>query len=195
MDQFDGLLGGHFKLRHPGRSAFFEEAFEGFVDTATKFAFGERASHMRSARGATVGEGEDVIDGKRDAELVDPTNHLANAVLADLLKFGELAEQHWIGSIEKVAKEMDFVPIHLSSQFAGRNKFDASGVAGNGGASATFDGVVIGQRDGFEAVAAGLRGQFFGSVGPVRKIGMEMEVSEHELLHDASRAEQLSFDL
>jgi len=127
--------------------------------------------------------------------LVNAANHFANAILADLLKFLQFAQQTWIGGIEKVAEEMDFVAIHFGGQFARRNKFDSRSLTCNCGPGATFDRIMIGQGNRFEAAAAGLPGQFFGRVGPVGEIRMEMEISEHKLLHDASRAEQLSFNL
>src|SRR6267378_2141763 len=102
MNQIDSLLCRHLEFGDPGRFAFLQETFEGLVDTAAEFAFSQRARDMRSAGRTTVGEGEDVIDGKRNAKLVDAANHFANAILPNLLKFRQLTQQNWVRCVEKV---------------------------------------------------------------------------------------------
>ena len=48
-----------------------------------------------------------------------------------------------------------------------------------GGAGAAFDRVVIGQRDGVEAKARGMAGEFLGGVGAVGKVRVQVQVSRH----------------
>ncbi len=65
----------------------------------------------------------------------------------------------------------------VRSQLGPRNKLHLICCAGRRHALATFDRIVIGQRNRSQAVGARTRGQFLRRKRAIRKSGVEMEVS------------------
>src|ERR1041384_415441 len=72
---------------------------------------------------------------------------------------------------------MQFVPLVLTGELGCGDELDNQLLAGGLASRTTFHRVVVGQRDGAEATPMRMASQLLRSVRPVRKIGVEMEVS------------------
>jgi hypothetical protein len=161
VNQINGGDGGHFEFWHPGGTIFFEEPLEGFIEAGTKPGLKQSPSDVRPARRLAVGQLEHRINAQRHAQAVQASDNLADAVLADLLKFPDFGQQPRMENINEVGEDVEFVLAMFGSQLAAGDKLDAGRIAGDGGSGTAFDGVVVRQGQSGEAAGLSATDQFF----------------------------------
>jgi hypothetical protein len=162
VDQVDALERQHFEFGDPGGAILFQEPIEGFVDAAAETAADQGTAHMRSSGGATVGECEDVLCPERNAQPVEALHHFADPALSNLLEPGCFAKESWMIRLEVVSEQVNLRAVDLGGEFGAGDELDTQLAAGEVCAGTTFDRIVISKRDGVEAEAGGVGGQFLG---------------------------------
>jgi len=94
--------------------------------------------------------------------------------LAHRLKFCDFLEQLAITRIEKVTENVNFVLILLRREFGAGDEFNIDGLSSRGRPLATFQGIVIRQRNGRQPMLRGIRHQFLRRIRAVGKVCVQM---------------------
>src|SRR5262249_16645183 len=115
---------------------------------------------------------------KRDIDLVQPLNHLANAILTHNLELADLLQKARMLHVDAVAEDVNLVALLFGGQFRACDKFDAGVRASAGGRLATFHSVMISQGYNGQMLAHRLLNQLIRPKSAIGKKGVEMEVGK-----------------
>ena len=179
VDQIDRRARVHLRLGHPGGPALLEEALEGVVEILAMAALDQGAREMGPAGGVAVGQRQDALGGQRDAALVQPVDHVVDAVGPDRLEPGEPRLEQRGRRVEPIAEDVDLVAPELGGELRAGDEFQLFLRAGRGHASAALDGVVVGEGDRREARRLGAPGQLLGRERAVGEMRVRVQVGEH----------------
>src|SRR5215475_12229320 len=94
-------------------------------------SFDQRARHMRAARGSAVGERKHFRRRKRHVDLIQTSDHLVDAVLADGLELSDFSQKLWVISFDKVPEHVDLTSLVFGRQFSPRHELYPGGLAGH----------------------------------------------------------------
>src|SRR5690606_711885 len=110
------------------------------------------------------------------AQLVQLFDHAARAVEAAGAEAVQLGAERGVVGVEAVAEQVDLALAVERGVLDGGDQLDADPFRLRGGLGHAVHGVVVGERDGGEAVLGGAPHHRGGRVGPVRRGGVEVKV-------------------
>jgi hypothetical protein len=114
LDQINCFGSGHFELGNKRRPILLEETLERFVETRAKARLNQRASDVRPARRAAVGEIEHGIGIEGNSERIEPSDDFANPILTDSLELLDFRQQAGMRCVNAIPENVDFMLLVLS---------------------------------------------------------------------------------